>query len=283
MERFSRALLTASFVLGLAGCASPLDHADGIAHAAGLRRTQIPTNTFLLTAYSKVTAPAKPFNIYIEGDGLAWLSETEPSKNPTPRKALALSLAALDPAANVLYIARPCQFTPLNLDPKCDVSAWTDRRFSEEVIRSVNQAVDKLTASSPSRKLNLIGYSGGGAVAALVAARRNDVVSLRTVAGNLDHAEVNRQHDASPLDGSLNAIDQARQLATLPQIHFSGQNDDVITPSIAQRFRAAAEPTTCIKLRIIENTTHESGWPEHWPNLLKIPPTCTEKKASHSE
>ena len=37
-----------------------------------------------------------------------------------------------------------------------------------------------------------VGYSGGAAVAALVAGRRSDIVSLRTLSGYLDHVALNR-------------------------------------------------------------------------------------------
>lgn len=264
----------------MCGCASdPVVQADVLAQRAGLHRGQIQTSVFLLTTYTKITDTTKPFNIYIEGDGLAWRSLWEPSQNPTPRKALGLSLAALDGAANVIYIARPCQYTPLDLDRNCKVTYWTQRRFSEEVIESVHQAIDKLTGTAKKNELHLIGYSGGGAVAVLVAARRDDVRSIRTLAGNLDHAEVNRQHDVTLLTGSLNAIEVARKVATIPQIHFNGSDDDVITPSIAERFYAAAMPTSCIKLHTIDNVTHERGWAEHWTALLKMNPICSHARS----
>ncbi len=267
----------ASLLLGLlvVGCASdPIIHADTLASASGLQRRQIETKPFLLTSYSKIIDKTQPIDVYIEGDGLAWISPSEPSWNPTPRKALGLSLAALDPAANVIYIARPCQYTPLDRDLNCKVTYWTDRRFSEEVIASVDQAIDQLIVHAPKPKLNLIGYSGGGAVAVLVAARRNDILSIRTIVGNLDHVEVNRQHDVTPMMGSLNAMEEARKVATIPQIHFSGADDDVISPVIAKGFLAASKPTSCVTLHIIDNVTHEKGWTERWPELLKKVPTC---------
>ncbi len=268
----------------LSGCASDRQaHADALAKTAGLSRAQIQTAPFLLTTYARVTDKTQPFNVYIEGDGMAWLSPYEPSLNPTPRKALGLHLASLDPAANVIYIARPCQFTPMKLDSSCREVYWTDRRFSEEVVASINQAVDQLAAPAKSPNLNLIGYSGGGAIAVLIAARRNDVLSIRTVAGNLDHTAFNRQHKATPLLGSLNPIDYARSVDTIPQIHFSGQDDDVIPPSIAQRFYVASKPTNCMKLRVIADVSHERGWVDHWPELLKDQPSCAAKVAGSSQ
>jgi len=263
-------------LLILSACAGDLTaHADAMAGPAGLRRTQVQTAPFLLTAYSRIGSTTGSYDVYIEGDGLAWRTPSEPSPNPTPHKALGLALAAHDEASNVIYIARPCQFTPLENDPHCDIDYWTDKRFSEEVIASVNQAIDKLVKSSGNNsKLNLIGYSGGGAVAVLVAARRNDVATIRTVAGNLDHDEVNRTHNVSLMPGSLNAIDQAAKIAMIPQLHFSGDADEIIVPAISQKFRDASGTTNCVRLEVIKGASHEEGWIERWPALLKEPVTC---------
>jgi pimeloyl-ACP methyl ester carboxylesterase len=247
---------------------------DDVAQTAGLTRAQVSTDIFLLTTFSKIQNPAQPIDVYIEGDGLAWITETMPSSNPTPRKALGLRLAAQDSAPNILYVARPCQYTPLEEDKNCTEAYWTDRRFSEEVIRSVNQAIDRSIRPYPHPRLNIIGYSGGGAVAILVAARRDDVATLRTVAGNLDHDEVNRLNGVSPLHGSLNAIAQARKVENIPQLHFSGSDDDVVPPIIAAHFIAAMDSARCARAEIVENATHEDGWEEKWRDLLRAPASC---------
>lgn len=94
---------------------------------------------------------------------------------------MGLKLAALDASPNVVYLARPCQYV---WSPLCSDIYWTDRRFAVEVVEAMSAAIDRLIL--PGQKLHLVGYSGSGAVAVLVAARRPDVVSLRTIAGNLD-------------------------------------------------------------------------------------------------
>lgn len=264
--------------VALAACGVPPSvRADSLASQAGLKKQEVQTGYFLLTSYLRITDPTKPLRIYIEGDGLAWLTATDISPNPTPHTATGLLLATRDPAENVIYLARPCQYTPLERDPHCDDAYWTSKRFSEEVITSMNEAIDRLTRSqhmSATPSIELIGYSGGGAVAALLAARRHDVVSLRTVAGNLDHVEVNRLHEVTPLAGSLNAIDIAGRIATLPQLHFSGAEDTVVPPSIAQKFAAASGSTGCFHTRTLAGVNHDRGWAERWPELLKEPVEC---------
>lgn len=273
IKMFKRGWVILPLIL-LTACADLVANADSIAQPSGLHRTQVKTNPFILTAYTKITDKTQPVNVYIEGDGLAWVSVSQPSVDPTPRKALALSMAASDKSSNVIYIARPCQFTSMELDHRCNVDYWTDKRFSEEVISSVNQALNKLLDNNQNAKINLIGYSGGGGVAVLVAARRSDVVSIRTVAGNLDHVELHRINKVSQLSGSLNAIDEAKKVATIPQLHFIGTEDEIVTPAIAQKFQKASGDTKCIHLKMIENATHETGWTEIWPSLLNQLPKC---------
>ncbi|MDB5981088.1 MAG: esterase/lipase/thioesterase [Pseudomonas sp.] len=258
----------------LAGCADPNLHADAMAHSGHLQRGQVETEGFVLTSFSRITRPDLPLSVYIEGDGPAWRSRTEPSSDPTPHQALGLALAAVDPAANVVYLARPCQFTPMQANPRCDKAYWTNKRFAEEVVVAMNQAVTHYAAQVPGQRIQLIGYSGGGALAVLVAARRNDVASLRTVAGNLDHAEVNRLHQVSAMPESLNAIDVASQVATIAQIHFSGGEDAVVPLVIAKRFVTAAGGH-CAQTHIVPGMSHESDWAGRWPELLRILPSCS--------
>ena len=56
----------------------------------------------------------------------------------------------------------------------------------DKVVRVSKQAIDTLKQQFQSEEIVLVGYSGGGAIAALVAARRADVADLISVAGNLD-------------------------------------------------------------------------------------------------
>jgi len=258
----------------LGGCAvDPNQHANALAQSARMTRTEVSAPPFVLTAFVRITRHDQPLTVYIEGDGRAWRNRNTPSDDPTPHQALGLSLATTDPSANVVYLARPCQFTPKERNPFCENTFWTNKRFAPEVIRSLDQAIEHFMEKVQGQRLNLVGYSGGGALAVLLAARRNDVLTIRTVAGNLDHVEVNRQHLVSPMPESENAIDVARQISTIPQIHFSGSNDDVVPPSIAQRF-VTASGGRCVKSHVVSDMSHEGDWAAQWRKLLTIQPHC---------
>lgn len=257
----------------LGGCAAPAIAPETLAGPAHLQRTQIAAGDFVLTAFYRLPRPDQPLTIYIEGDGLAWRSRSEPSADPTPRQMTGLTLAAADPGSNVIYLARPCQFTPMAANPRCNVDYWTGKRFSEEVVASMNLAVTYFARQAPGQAIHLAGYSGGGAVAVLIAARRHDIASLRTVAGNLDHAAVNRLHRVSQMPASLNPINYAQQVANIPQLHFSGSDDKVVPATIARDFAVVAAGH-CTQTRIVPGLTHTGDWAAQWPALLTITPTC---------
>jgi fermentation-respiration switch protein FrsA (DUF1100 family) len=259
----------------LAGCAGPDPnvHADALAESAHLQRESVDADRFVLTAFARISQPDRPLRVYIEGDGVAWLSRTVPSLDPTPHQATGLALAARDPAPNVVYLARPCQFTPMEMNPSCGIPYWTGKRFAPEVIESMNDAVSRFAARTPGQPVELIGYSGGGAVAVLIAARRADVASIRTVAGNLDDAFVNRLHDVSPMPESENAIDFASRVAAIPQIHFSGSDDTIVPPAVASRFVEAAG-SRCARALTVPGMSHGGDWGARWPGLLAIVPAC---------
>lgn len=271
---FTGILISLSFLL--AGCVSDDSRitAKEIAQHSMLSRDDIQTNPFLIATWSRITAPVHSLRVYIEGDGFAWKSRTQPSDDPTPRNPIGLMLAATDKNQNVLYIARPCQFIGPPLPAHCDKRVWTSDRFSPSVIDAMNDALSQFVKQYPGVKLELIGYSGGGNIAAILAERRTDVRSLRTVAGNLDVAYVNAIHHVSAMPDAVSAIDRASALRTMPQLHFSGDADKTVTPEVAQRFQRAVGGT-CSQVDIVSNMTHGSDWAAIWPQLLaKELPEC---------
>ena len=192
----SMRLLILVVLASLAGCAgispeSRWRHAEQLAQQAGWQKLRIPAEKFVLSAYvKKAQTQADTLTIYIEGDGFAWVSSSQASSDPTPRNPVGLQLALRHPQApgNAAgYLARPCQYVEPEDARNCRQAYWTDRRFATEVIEASDQAIGVLKQRVGASRLVLVGYSGGGAVAALVAARRDDVVQLITVAGNLDH------------------------------------------------------------------------------------------------
>ena len=206
--------------------------------------------------------------VYIEGDGFAWRRNSVLSSDPTPKNPVALKLAARDPRAAVLYIARPCQFLdPQNLKT-CPPGYWSSHRYGEEVIASINEAIDQFAKRTGASEIDLVGYSGGGSIAALLAARRSDVTSLVTVVANLDHEAWTRIHDVSPLSGSLNATDIAESIQHIPQYHFVGTKDKIVPLSVTESFLDRITNSSHVGIERIPGFDHECCWVDSWPALL---------------
>ena len=259
-------------LLALTSCVSnsPAERqskADLLVAGKGWQKLQLPTVDFVLTAYvpSNITS-SDTLTIYIEGDGLAWINASTPSFNPTPNNPLALKLALRDtsPAA---YLARPCQYIELSQSSNCSQKYWTHSRFSPEVIDATNQAIDQIKLRFNADKLILVGYSGGGAVAALAAARRQDVIRLVTIAGNLDHRIWVKEHHLSPLSNSLNPADEWEKLQNIPQTHFVGGKDLNVGESVARGYAAKFPSALRPSIIVIPNFDHHCCWEENWPNL----------------
>lgn len=277
--------LAALSTLGLSACLtapySREEAARRVSAPAFMVNRKIESNGFSVTAYERMHTRHADANLYIEGDGLTWISGKTPSLSPTPVNPVALHMAAHDDASNVAYLARPCQYINMNgyynmNAPKtaCDPMTWTDGRFSEQVLDTMSAAMDEIKKRYDIENFNLIGYNGGGAIAAILAAKRSDVISLRTVAANLDHELYSQHHGVQPMDQSLNAKDYAKQLTSMPQHHFIGGQDDIIPPAILHSYLQALGDTNCADYTFIQEAEHEAGWVEKWPELLDKMPSC---------
>jgi len=177
--------------------------------------------------------------IMIEGDGRAWLNTREPSHDPTPVDAAGWRLAQNISRANVLYLARPCQYLSSPDLEACSINDWTNARFSEKWVGRLNDAIDDAKRTTHSKQIVIAGYSGGGVMAALIAARRDDVEMLITVASPLDHAAWTTHHGVSPLTGSLDVLSVREKLMRLPQVHVTGADDKVVPTMLMQDFLRA--------------------------------------------
>ena len=229
----------------------------------------IDTGEFVLATYGRPpTTSARRLAIYIEGDGFAWVNRYRASSDPTPKDPISLKLALADPGTAVVYVARPCQYTKAEQRKGCHPLYWTTRRLSEEVIGALGRAIDQLKKRHGARRLQLIGYSGGGAAAALLAARRSDVELLVTVAANLDTRMWTDHHDVTPLTGSLNPVNYAAALRSVPQVHLVGEDDGQVPATIARSFADALGRAADAEVRIIPDFDHRCCWSKGWGKTI---------------
>ena len=237
-----------------------------LAAESGWNYRQWSSGEFTLAGFAKADQAATALRIYIEGDGLAWITTRQPSRNPTPVDPVALQLALMDKQASV-YLARPCQY--VLPETSCSMKYWTSHRYAEEVVEATSRVISKIKKHFAAQKLELFGYSGGGAIAALVAARRDDVSRIVTVAGNLDHDYWTMHHKVSALLGSLNPADYVSRLQKIPQVHLVGAEDENIPVEIVRSYSSGFTVTDNIRVQLIPGFDHDCCWVENWESLLK--------------
>jgi pimeloyl-ACP methyl ester carboxylesterase len=223
----------------------------------------------LVGFYRPLSTGSPVLHVYIEGDGFAWKNSWTPSSDPTPFTPVGLNLAFSDPEPAVLYISRPCQYQRRPPWTGCQTRYWTGSRFASEVVEATSRAISTYKIKVGAGRVRLIGFSGGGAIAALVTARRNDVEYLVTIASPLDHSVWTNHHDITPLFGSLNPIDVASKLYKIPQTHFVGGEDKIVPQLVAKAFLRSFPDVTQAKIQLMPKFGHLCCWAETWQSQLK--------------
>ena len=263
MRRGSLALTLSLGLTLLGGCAGPTERFAERASALGFGASRVEGEGFTHVVYR----PARPrpdggrvLHVYLDGDGTPW-ERGRPAADPTPREPLVLRLMALDPAPSV-YLGRPC-YHGLAAAPRCAPAFWTDARYSEVVVVSMAAAARRLLSVTGHAEIVWLGYSGGGALAMLLAARLPETAGVVTVAANLDVDGWAEMHGHSRLAGSLSPALRPPLPLRIYQRHYAGGRDQVVPPEIVAG--GGILPET---LRVIPEYDHVCCWVELWPRVL---------------
>lgn len=221
-----------------------------------LNETIYKTSSFNLYSVQneKENCENKTIKVFIEGDGLAWITRTTISSNPTPINPIGLKLMLKDKNFCNIYLARPCQYTNSDI---CQNKYWTTHRFSEKIIDSYLESLDNIKEKYKNNSFELIGYSGGGAIATILSAKRDDVKKLITYAGNLDIKKWSEIHNISPLYGSLNPADFSKDLEDISQIHYVGKEDEIIPIEVFESYKSKFLNRENIELILIDGKHSE--------------------------
>ena len=263
-------VIPGSAVLYCAACAvlqSPSEHTRTLAADAGFVPVEVPDAR--LRAYARRVAAGDAHarvTVYVESDGAPWRLPDEPPADPTPLNPLVLRMAIADSSPATAYLGRPCQYLREADRLKCDPNLWMRARFSDEAVTAMSQAVDQIKRGYGAAEVNLVGYSGGGSMAALIAARRNDVSCLVTIAAPLDTNAWTDALHVSRLDLSLNPVDAADKLRDVRQTHFRGLRDNLVPSSTSQRF---FEGVPGAKIVDKASFDHRCCWSDEWKELRR--------------
>jgi hypothetical protein len=249
----------------LGGCAAhprfdPLHHLD-----PAFRLSSVQGQGFeLALVMPRDQRPAGALWVFLEGDGRPWVNGgRQIAVDPSPQNAIGFDLFALTPVARA-YLSRPC-YLGHALDAGCEPFLWTSARYGETVVASMAAALDAIVLQSGARQIVLVGYSGGGAMAYLVAPRVPEVSAVISISGNLDVAAWTRAHRFLPLTDSYNPATQPPLDRRIVQIVIQGARDINVPPGILGRFFARQQPH---EIWTYDAADHTCCWQHDWQSIV---------------
>lgn len=200
-------------------------------------------------------------NVYIEGDGRPWIHGRVIADDPTSQSPLALELMAQDQGA-ALYLGRPCFVVGVSQSP-CKQEDWTSGRYSAAIVLSMLEALSAFRNQFSFSNVRLIGYSGGGALAVLMADSVPGLVGVLTVSGNLNTQSWIEARGFLPLTGSLNPIVSAK-LEGVRHEHWVGMNDVNVDPQDSLEFQNVHGGVR----QVFDGYGHVCCWVDDWGDLI---------------
>ena len=257
-------IATLLLALFLAGCTSNASRIEELAGTLGMTRSVVTAGCFSSPIFMRgLPGPENAtLAIFIEGDGIPWERGRQPGLDPATRNPLALKLLAQTPLPAV-YVTRPCYHDMSG--GRCTPERWTMERYSEEIVSSMTDVVRTAALQAKASSVVLVGYSGGGVLAVLIAERLDNVSAVVTIGANLDTDTWTRHHDYLPLSGSLNPSASTSE-HRWPETHLYGARDQTVpaatTEAYFKRYPGAQR-------RVVDANDHVCCWVEQWPQLWR--------------
>ena len=208
---------------------------------------EIETSHFTIAVWEKNSIQSgKSLRIYFEGDG-----------DPNPQHQVAREYAEMDTTSNVIYVARPCQWTNDKVCKK-KPEIYGNSRFHTEIMKEMTELTEYLLIKYKAPDVELIGYDGG-AVVALNVATKVPTKRIITIAGITDISTYLDYNDLPAMEDIDNPADQLLVLAQIPQIHYVGGQDTVTPRRLAERFVGKMVAPKSAVVKSVPAATH-TNW-----------------------
>lgn len=225
---------------------------------------EVQGSPFVHRGFAKIRESAGLLVIFIDGDGSPWVDRGRRiAADPTPRSPLALELAAHTPGS-VLYLGRPCYFGTSGGAP-CAPKYWTSDRYSTAVVQSMTAAAEHYIQQNHFSRALLVGYSGGGTLAVLMARGLRGAVGVITIAADLDPAAWTRLHGYLPLTGSLNPSLEPPLPPSVLEWHLIGGRDENVPDGAAERYLKRVPKD---RIWRFQDFDHVCCWVRAWPSIF---------------
>ncbi|MGH1485281.1 MAG: hypothetical protein ACRBCI_03605 [Cellvibrionaceae bacterium] len=274
----SRLFITLYYTLFIlfAGCSSPAEKLQQQALASDLNQLILTTNKINLIAYDNdSTSKQERVYVYLEGDGSPWEKGYWPASDPNTKRSIVLPLLKQLEYPS-LYIARPC-YGWGKMPANCTTELWTSARYSQDIVNILNEGLNQYKLLNDNiKEYVIIGHSGGGTLASLLASTRSDIVAIVTLAANLDHNAWTQHFGYLPLERSLNPIKYFPLPEKIIRWHLIAGKDKVIPESILKR---TVKTDRGSKQLYYSEFDHRCCWQTIWKGVT----TALEKELTRRE
>ena len=253
-------------IMSLNSCATPSQHFDKVANELGFYAKHVNGKQFQHVIYTiKDIEDGEILHVYIDGDGTPWERNRWISDDPTARNPLILRLMSQDKGPSIL-LGRPCYYG-LSDSLECDNKYWTSHRYSKGIVERMTVALNAWLYKHGFNEVVLIGYSGGGSIAILMADKIKKINKVVTIAANLNLKSWREFHGYSALINSLNPADEVELNTKIKQTHFAGEYDEVVPAFIIKGY---AERQKNAEYYEYVNKDHSCCWEDEWLNMLGL-------------
>ena len=270
-------------LLSLSACTTPgmrVSNANRLALPTFMYPRTITVDGYQIKTYERTHALGGVATVYIEGSGNVWgrgFDLANIMDDPTPQNPVGMVLASNDTGKNVIYVARPCQYGMKKVGADtCPADTLTTRMYAPDMVALYNHVLDGLKSRYRFTKFQLVGYESGGGLATLLASERDDVLSLRTVAGILDTETFARAKGLTGFEVSVNPVTRVPKLIDVPQHHYLAQFDDLVPNEIYHSFAQAFGNNRCLSYTLVPEVDHTYDWAETWAGAAKLAVTCMD-------
>jgi len=224
-----------SVCIAYQGCANSIEtEASDIGMVAlTLKGAPFKHRVYSLPAESESSTPV--VFLLVDGDGRAFINPTTVAADPTPEFSSLLALSPdLAELGDVFYLGRPC-YHRMN-DPQCNPILWTLARYSQTIIDSSVSAARQLIQKGD--RVILLGYSGGGVIAMLMARLLHpQVAGVVTFGSPLDTDAWTSFHGYTRLALSENPASDPDSFSNFCQAHLFGNRDQIVPEELFTSWR----------------------------------------------
>ena len=265
MKYFKQQFVFLLFIC-LLGCSTPAQRFNDDAINFGFASETLYSTQFQHRVYTRnYSNKNKILHVYLDGDGTPWERNRWIADDPTARNSLILRLMAQD-TQDLILLGRPCYYG-FSHTLGCYNKFWTSHRYSNEVVNSLIVVLNDWVMQWGYKKIVLIGYSGGGTLAVLMAEKVANISMVVTISANLDVTAWSQHHGYSALNDSLNPMDKAKLRASIKQMHFAGKEDLVVPAAIIKNY---TDSQFNAKYHVFSGFDHNCCWEQEWIKVLNL-------------